>query len=80
MARYDTQAYVYWTTRKFAEDAKDWIERQVPGEPLLHGWTSIEPWQWEIMFNEAGLSIGRECFDEAEKVRRIWARVKSGRG
>jgi len=77
-AIYHTQAYVYWKSRKHAEDAKKWIEDQVKPVALLHGWTDLEPWQWEIMFNEAAGALKYDAFDENEKARRIWARAKRG--
>ena len=74
-AIYHTQAYVYWPSRDHAERAKGWIEKQVGGERLLNGWTSLEPWVWEIMFNEASQEIQSPCFDEAEKRRRVAAEM-----
>ena len=77
-AIYHTQVYVYWQSRKHAEDARTWIEGQVKPAALLHGWSDVEPWQWEIMFNEAASALGFEAFDETEKARRVWARAKRG--
>lgn len=77
-ALYYTQAHVYWHARKYADDAKDWIEKQVAGERMLNGWTDLEPWQWEIMFSEAAVAIGVECFGDEERTRRVWARARKG--
>ena len=77
-ALYHTRAYVWWKSKEHAGRAKEWIEQQVGGEELLNHWYSVEPWQWEIMFNEASIALGLECFDESEKQRRIWERAKKG--
>lgn len=77
-ALYHTQAHVYWPDATVGDRAKQWIEKQVSGEKLLHGWTSLEIWQWELMFNEASEAIGVKCFGDEERTRRIWARVRKG--
>lgn len=78
-ALYHTQAYVWWRSKEHAGRAKEWIEQQVGGEVLLNHWYSVEPWQWEIMFNEASVVLGFECFDEGEKQRRVMAKARGGR-
>ncbi len=77
-ALYHTQAHVFWPTAGHGEKAKTWIEHQVGGEKLLNNWIDLEPWQWEIMFNEAATAIGVPCFDATERARRIWNLARRG--
>lgn len=77
-AIYHTLAYVYWPSRDHGERARDWIEEQVRGERLLHGWYDVEPWQWEIMFGEAARALSVAAFDERERSMRVAARLARG--
>lgn len=76
---YHTLAYVWVRTRDHAEKMREWIETQIKGEPMLSGWTDIEPWQFEILFGAAADALGFETFDDQEKVRRVLTRARGRR-
>lgn len=75
---YHTMAHAYVASREHGERVKAWLEAQVKGEPMIQNWRDCEAWQYEILFGPAAEALGIELFDEAEKVRRIWARARRG--
>lgn len=73
---YHTHAHVWLRTREHAERLVAWVYDEIRAEPMMHGWTNLEPWHFELLLGMGAERMKFEVFDDEQKQRRVLAKLR----